>query len=260
MASSTGSGPFADGVAGATVSTAQRRSPNSGASPPRSCLPNGDLDIAVTTAMFYAIGSSGQICGAASRTLVRRESEGEFLDLLTTRVEALRGGDPRAEDTFLVPVVSADQWSTVQDYIHQGIDAGARLVVGGMRKPDLPDEFRDGHFAKPTVVVANDLIIARDEIFGPAMPVVAYDMIEEAVRIANDSPFGLCGCVTSADPVRVCEAAEQMRTGSALINDADSEFNTGWGGYRQSGNGREWADFGIGEHLEIKSIVGMTAA
>lgn len=261
MISFTGSGPVAEGVAGAAAPTAKRLVTELGGKSAQIVLPDADLNIAVQTAVFYGIGNSGQICGAASRTLVPRERLEEFLDLLTAHIDGLKVGDTSAEETFLGPVVSADQWSTVQDYIYKGIDAGARLVTGGPGKPDLPDEFRDGHFVKPTVFadVTNDMTIAREEIFGPVMSVIAYDTVEEAVRIANDSPFGLCGYVTSADPQRAREVAEQMRTGYVLINDADFDFNTSWGGYKQSGNGREWADFGIGEYLETKSIVGVTS-
>ncbi|MBE2997188.1 aldehyde dehydrogenase family protein [Nocardiopsis sp. HNM0947] len=259
MVSFTGSGPVAEGVAGAAAPTAKRLVTELGGKSAQIVLPDADLNMAVETAVFYGIGNSGQICGASSRTLVPRERLEEFLSLLTARVNELKVGDPRAEETFLGPVVSAEQWDTVQDYIGQGIDAGTRLVTGGPGKPALPDELAGGHFVKPTVFadVTNDMTIAREEIFGPVLSVIAYDTVDEALRIANDSPFGLCGYITSADPEGARAVAEQMRTGYVLINDAAFDFNTAWGGYKQSGNGREWAEFGISEYLETKSIVGV---
>ncbi|GAA2806449.1 aldehyde dehydrogenase family protein [Saccharopolyspora taberi] len=257
MISFTGSGPVSVSVA----PTAKRLVTELGGKSPQIVLPDADLDTAVNTAVLYALGNSGQTCGAASRTLVPRERLDEFLTALTTRVQSLKVGDPHAPDTFVGPVVSADQWDTVQGYIHKGIDEGARLVTGGPGKPDLPDTLRGGHFVKPTVFadVTNNMTIAREEIFGPVMSVIAYDSVEDAISAANDSPYGLCGYVTGADSLRARAVAERMRTGYVLINDADFDFNTSWGGYKQSGNGREWADFGIGEYLETKSIVGVTA-
>ncbi|MFF3359588.1 aldehyde dehydrogenase family protein [Streptomyces sp. NPDC002917] len=261
MISFTGSGPVAVGVSDAAAPTAKRVVTELGGKSPQIVLPDADLGTAIETAVLYGLGNSGQTCGAASRTLVPRERLEEFLSALTARIGQLKVGDPCAEDTFMGPVVSAGQWDTVQGYIRQGIDQGARLVTGGPGKPDLTDSLKDGHFVKPTVFadVTNDMTIAREEIFGPVMSVIAYDTVDEALRIANDSPFGLCGYVTSADPRQARAVAEQMRTGYVLINDADFDFNTSWGGYKQSGNGREWADFGIGEYLETKSIVGVTA-
>ncbi|MFF3093714.1 aldehyde dehydrogenase family protein [Streptomyces cyaneofuscatus] len=261
MVSFTGSGPVAVGVSAAAAPTAKRVLTELGGKSPQIVLPDADLDVAVGTAVTYGLGNSGQTCGAASRTLVPRERLGAFLDALTARIDQLKVGDPQAEDTFMGPVVSAGQWDTVQNYIRQGIDQGARLVTGGLGKPGLPAALQDGHFARPTVFadVTNDMTIAREEIFGPVLSVITYDTVDEALRIANDSPFGLCGYVTGTDPLRARAVAEQMRTGYVLINDADFDFNTSWGGYKQSGNGREWAGFGIGEYLETKSIVGVTA-
>ncbi|MFJ4031503.1 aldehyde dehydrogenase family protein [Streptomyces griseoluteus] len=262
MISFTGSGPVAVGVSDAAAPTAKRVVTELGGKSPQIVLPDADMDTAIETAVLYGLGNSGQTCGAASRTLVPRERLEEFLSALTARVDQLKVGDPWAKDTFMGPVVSADQWDTIQGYIRKGIDQGARLVTGGLGKPeDLPDSLNDGHFVRPTVFadVTNDMTIAREEIFGPVLSVITYDTVDEAVRIANDSPFGLCGYVTSADARQARAVAEQMRTGYVLINDADFDFNTSWGGYKQSGNGREWADFGIGEYLETKSIVGVTA-
>ncbi|MEU6386005.1 aldehyde dehydrogenase family protein [Streptomyces bauhiniae] len=262
MISFTGSGPVSVGVSAAAAPTAKRVLTELGGKSPQIVLPDADLDVAVETALLYGLGNSGQTCGAASRTLVPRDRLAEFLDALTARIGRLKVGDPWAEGTFMGPVVSASQWDTVQGYIHKGIDQGARLVAGGPGKPDdLPDALKGGHFVKPTVFadVTNDMTIAREEIFGPVMSVIAYDTVEEAIRVANDSPFGLCGYVSGTDARQARAVAERMRTGYVLINDADFDFNTSWGGYKQSGNGREWADFGIGEYLETKSIVGVTA-
>jgi aldehyde dehydrogenase (NAD+) len=261
MISFTGSGPVAVGVLAAAAPTAKRVVTELGGKSPQIVLPDAALDTAVNTAVMYALMNSGQTCGAASRTLVPRERLDEFLTALTTAVEALKVGDPHSQGTFMGPVVSAGQWHTVQGYIRKGIEEGARLVTGGPGKPDLPDALRDGHFVRPTVFadVTNDMTIAREEIFGPVMSVITYESVEDAIHIANDSPYGLCGYVTSGDPQLALAVAERMRTGYVLINDADFDFNTSWGGYKQSGNGREWAGFGIGEYLETKSIVGVHA-
>jgi aldehyde dehydrogenase (NAD+) len=153
------------------------------------------------------------------------------------------------------PLVSDLQWNKVQNLIQQGIDEGATLVAGGTGRPDGIEK---GYFARPTVFanVSNDMTIAREEIFGPVLSIIPYEDEDEAVRIANDTPYGLSGYVSSSDLDRARKIAARMRTGMVHINGAWADSASPFGGYKQSGNGREWGAHGIDEFLEVKSIYG----
>ena len=205
--------------------------------------------------MTWLMAMTGQLCSAPSRTLVPRTHLEEFLSVLVPAVEALTPGDPRDNHTTMGPLISAEQWDTVQGYIQQGLDEGARLVTGGLGKPA---GLEAGHFAKPTVFadVDNSMAIAREEIFGPVMSVIAYDTVEEAIAIANDTPFGLAAYVTGADLEAARAVAERIRAGYLLINDAEFDWSAPWGGYKQSGNGREFGPDGMTEYLETKVVRG----
>jgi aldehyde dehydrogenase (NAD+) len=167
----------------------------------------------------------------------------------------LRVGDPRGESTTMGPVVSDAQWQKIQDLIQAGIDEGATLVTGGTGRPDGLDK---GYFVKPTVFadVSNDMTIAREEIFGPVLAILPYDDIDEAVQIANDTPYGLSACVSCADLDAARRIASRLRAGMVHINGASLDSAAPFGGYKQSGNGREWGHHGIDEFLELKSVYG----
>ena len=168
---------------------------------------------------------------------------------------ALKVGNPREDGTEMGPLVSEAQWDKVQRLIQVGIDEGARLVAGGTGRPEGLDK---GFYAKPTVFsnVSNDMTIAREEIFGPVLSIIPYDDIEEAIRIANDTPYGLSGFVSCADLDEARRIAARLRTGMVHINGAFLDSAAPFGGYKQSGNGREWGHHGIDEFLELKSIYG----
>jgi aldehyde dehydrogenase (NAD+) len=253
IVSFTGSASAAEQVAVAAAPTVKRVTCELGGKSPHILLPDADLDIAVGTAMTWLMAMTGQLCSAPSRTLVPRGRLEEFLSVLVPAVEALKLGDPRAEDTTMGPLISAEQWETVQGYIRGGLDAGARLVTGGLGKPA---GLEAGHFARPTVFadVDNSMTLAREEIFGPVMSVIAYDTVEEAIAIANDTPFGLAAYVTGADREAARLVAERIRAGYVLINDAEFDWSAPWGGYKQSGNGREFGPDGMAEYLETKVI------
>ena len=167
--------------------------------------------------------------------------------------EGVKAGDPFEEGTVIGPVVSEVQFDKIQALIQKGIDEGAELVAGGTGRPDGMNR---GYFVKPTVFggVNNDMTIAREEIFGPVLSILPYENEEEAIQIANDTPYGLSGYVQSGDVDHALSVAAQIRTGNVHINGTGPDFNAPFGGYKQSGNGREWGDLGFEEYLETKAV------
>ena len=222
-------------------------------------LPDADLQAAAEVAVVGVMSNSGQTCAAPTRTLVPRELKDEFTRLVRQAVAALTIGDPRGE-VNLGPLASEAQWNTVQRYIALGIKEGAQLIIGGPGKPDQTDA---GWFARPTVFadVTNDMHIAREEIFGPVMSLLWYDSIDDAVEIANDSPYGLAAYVQGSDPGLVRDVASRLRAGQVIVNSAYPDLMAPFGGYKQSGNGRIWGNAAaLDEYLETKAIVGDIAA
>src|SRR6516162_8231582 len=222
----------------------------------------GSTKVGVQVQQVAAAGvksNSGQTCAAPTRTLVPRELKDQFTRLVRQKVAALTIGDPRGE-VNLGPVASEAQWNTVQRYIALGIKEGAQLIIGGPGKPDQTDA---GWFARPTVFadVTNDMHIAREEIFGPVMSLLWYDSIDDAVEIANDSPYGLAAYVQGSDPGLVRDVASRLRAGQVIVNSAYPDLMAPFGGYKQSGNGRIWGNAAaLDEYLETKAIVGGIAA
>ena len=166
-------------------------------------------------------------------------------------------GEVFAEDTGIGPVVSDVQFNKIQGLIEKGIEEGAELIAGG---PGKPEGLNAGYFVRPTVFanVNNDMTIAREEIFGPVLSILPYEDEEEAIEIANDTEYGLYGYVSSGDVEHAKKVANRIRAGSIAINGAGADFTTPFGGYKQSGNGREWGLFGFEEFLEVKAVVGFT--
>jgi len=199
--------------------------------------------------------NTGQSCDAPSRMLVPRHRMDEAAQIAAKVVAETRVGRPRDEGVSVGPVVSEAQWNKIQGLIQKGIDEGATLVAGGTGRPEGLDS---GFFVKPTVFanVSNDMTIAREEIFGPVLSMIPYDDIDEAIRIANDTPYGLSGYVSCADLDEARRIASRMRTGMVHINGAWLDSAAPFGGYKQSGNGREWGAHGIEEFLEVKSVYG----
>ncbi len=199
--------------------------------------------------------NTGQSCDAPSRMLVPRARMDEAAEIAALVAAETKVGNPREEGTEVGPVVSDVQWDKIQGLIQAGIDEGATLVTGGTGRPDGLDK---GYFVKPTVFanVTNDMTIAREEIFGPVLSIIAYDDEDDAISIANDTPYGLSGYVSCADLDTARRIASRMRTGMVHINGAWLDSAAPFGGYKQSGNGREWGHHGIDEFLEVKSVYG----
>jgi aldehyde dehydrogenase (NAD+) len=216
-------------------------------------LDDADLEKAVTDGVGKCFLNSGQTCSALTRMLVPRDRLAEVEDLAAKAAEFFTLGDPLAEGTRLGPLVSAAQRDRVRGYIQKGIDEGAKLVVGG---PEQPEDLDKGFFVKPTIFseVRRDMTIAQEEIFGPVLSILPYDTEDEAVEIANDTIYGLAGGVWSGDPERAKAVARRLRTGQVEVNGGAFNPVAPFGGYKQSGHGRELGKFGLEEFLETKSI------
>lgn len=217
-------------------------------------LDDADLATAVPAAVQAAMLNSGQTCSALTRLIVPRERLTEVEQIAKTVAESITVGDPSDENTVLGPLASRVQQDRVLGYIRTGIDEGARVVTGGQTQPqDGP-----GAYVTPTIFsdVTTDMTIHRDEIFGPVLAIEPYDTEDEAVAIANDSIYGLSGGVSSASSERAHNVARRMRTGQVFVNDAAWNLDAPFGGYKQSGVGREAGRFGLEEFLEVKAIQG----
>ena len=202
--------------------------------------------------------NTGQSCNAPTRMLVSRSKMAQAIVAAKQAAEATKVGDPFAEGTGIGPLASKVQFEKVQRLIKQGIEEGAKLIAGGL---GVPEGIHKGYYVKPTVFadVNNDMTIAREEIFGPVLCMIPYEDEDEAVRIANDTLYGLSGFVTSGDIERARRIAKRIRSGNVHINHARIDFGGCFGGYKQSGNGREWGEAGLEEFLELKAIFGYAA-
>ncbi len=201
--------------------------------------------------------NSGQTCSASTRMLVPKARMEEAIAAAKEAAEQVVVGDPTTE-VAMGPVVSGKQFESIQGYIAKGIDEGATLVAGGTGRPEGLEK---GFYVKPTVFanVTNDMVIAREEIFGPVLCILGYEDLDEAIEIANDSDFGLAGNVSGVDLDTARAVARQMRTGAIYIN-GGFDFHAPFGGFKKSGNGREWGEYGFHEYVEIKSLVGYEPA
>ena len=225
-------------------------------------LDDADPDRVIPALLPMALMVNGQACIAQTRVLVPRSREREFTDALAGALQAQTVGNPVVPDTTIGPLVSQRQRDRVEGYLAVGRQEGARVVTGGGR-PQLPDDLAAGWFVEPTLLgaVDNAMRVAREEIFGPVMAVIGYDDDEAAVTIANDSPYGLSGSVWSGDPARALAVAQRIRTGMVSINGRPQAFGTPFGGFKQSGVGREMGPEGFRAYLEVKSVaVGDTQA
>ena len=221
-------------------------------------LDDADFEKAVKSGAGDVFENTGQSCDAPTRMLVPEDRVDEAAALAASVAAATIVGDPSDKKTEVGPLVSEQQWDKVQGMIQKGIDEGATLAAGGTGRPEGLDR---GYFARPTVFanVGNDMAIAREEIFGPVLSIIPYDDEDDAVRIANDTPYGLSGYVSSSNLDRARDIAARLRTGMVHINGAFLDSAAPFGGYKQSGNGREWGAHGMDEFLEIKSIYGFDA-
>ncbi|CAH1661069.1 MULTISPECIES: aldehyde dehydrogenase family protein [unclassified Chelatococcus] len=259
MVSFTGSTRAGILVAKAAADTVKRVHQELGGKSANIILDDADLDHAVRTGVEDCMGNSGQSCNAPTRLFVPAAMHDRAVAVAKAAVEPLRVGPASAEGTRLGPVVSEVQFNKIQHLIEAGIKEGADLVAGGLGRPE---GLNRGYYVRPTVFanVTDDMTIAREEIFGPVISILPYQTEAEAVTRANDTPYGLAAYVQSGSLERARRIAAQMRAGNVYINYPAWDAGAPFGGYKQSGNGREYADFGIHEFLEIKGTVGYGAA
>ncbi len=252
MISFTGSEPVGIQISKDAADTVKRVGLELGGKSAWIILDDADMAANVAGATGNMMVNAGQTCSAGSRLLVPNARMAEAVAAAKTACDGVTVGDPH-QDVAMGPVVSKSQWNIIQDYIQKGIDEGAELVAGGT---GLPDGLTNGYFVKPTVFKGhNDMVIAREEIFGPVLVIIGYDNIDDAVAIANDSRFGLGGYVSGQDRDTAIAISRRMRTGAIWVN-GGFDFHAPFGGYKHSGNGREWGEHGFAEYLEVKAIIG----
>ena len=255
MMSFTGSTRAGSLVAQNAAPTVKRVTQELGGKSPNIILDDADLETAVAGGVRHMYTNTGQSCNAPSRMLVPAAKLAEAEAIAAKVTESVVVGDPTAETTTMGPVVSEVQFNKIQGLIEQGIKEGAKVVIGGLGRPEGLDK---GYFVRPTIFsqANNEMTVAREEIFGPVLTMIPYDTEEEAIRIANDTPYGLAGYVQSGDLDHAREVASRIRAGNVHINGASGGFNVPFGGFKQSGNGREWGSHGFTDFLEIKAVEG----
>ncbi len=255
MISFTGSTRAGIDVAQKAALTVKRVSQELGGKSPNVILEDADLQRAVAGGVGAVFMNSGQSCNAPTRMLVPQAKMAEAIAIAQAVAAKTKAGDPRAADSTIGPVVNQTQWTKIQALIQKGIDEGATLIAGGT---GLPDGVEKGFFVRPTIFanVNNDMAIAREEVFGPVLTILGYKDEEDAVRIANDTPYGLAGYVSGGDVERTRKVARRIRAGNINLNGSPNDRAAPFGGYKQSGNGREWGKFGFEEYLEVKAIAG----
>jgi len=258
MVSFTGSTRAGVAVATAAAPTVKRVTQELGGKSANIILDDADIDATVTAGVQGCVMNTGQSCNAPTRMLVPRTKMAQAVAAAKRAAEGVQPGDPTVSGTNIGPLASEAQFDKVQRLIQKGIDEGAQLVTGGTGRPD---GLSKGYFVKPTVFanVRNDMTIAREEIFGPVLSIIPYEDEDDAVRIANDTPYGLSGYVTSGNLERARRIARRIRSGNVHVNGAQPDFSGAFGGYKQSGNGREWGEAGLGEFLELKAVYGYAA-
>ena len=259
MVSFTGSTRAGSEVARNAAASVKRVHQELGGKSPNVLLDDADFERAVTKSVLHVFQNSGQSCNAPTRMLVPAAKLAE-VEAIAKRVAAsVVTGDPTSEKTNLGPLVSKLQFERVEGYIAKGIAEGAKVVIGGSGRPD---GLTKGYFVKPTIFsnVRNDMTIAREEIFGPVLCILPYDNEEQAVQIANDTPYGLAAYVWSKDNLRARRIGGRIRAGQVTLNGAAGGMNTPFGGFKMSGNGREWGEFGLRDFLEVKAVIGVDAA
>jgi aldehyde dehydrogenase (NAD+) len=253
MVSFTGSTRAGKRVSELASATVKRVALELGGKSPNVILEDADIAKAVKTGVGGAFLNSGQTCSALTRMIVPRSKLAEVERLAAEAAESYTVGDPFADGTRLGPLVSAAQRDRVRGFIQKGVEEGAKLLTGGAEAPDGLDK---GYFVRPTVFseVRTDMTIAQEEIFGPVLSILPYDTEDEAIRIANDTIYGLAGAVWAGDPEKAKAVARRIRTGQVDVNGGSFNPLAPFGGFKQSGNGRELGKFGLEEFLEVKSL------
>lgn len=255
MVSFTGSTAAGVRVAKLAADTVKRVAQELGGKSANIILPDADLKAAVIQGVHACYTNAGQNCQSPTRMLIPRSQRDTAFAVAREAVDTIRLGDPLDPASTMGPLVSQAQFGKVQDLIQSGVDEGATLVAGGTGRPA---ELNRGYYVRPTVFgdVTPHMRIAREEVFGPVLSIMSYDTEDEAIEIANDTPFGLAGFVQSKNVNRAREVANRIRAGRVYINGAPFDRSLPFGGYKQSGNGREFGVFGFEEYLEVKAILG----
>jgi len=255
MMSFTGSTRAGVAVTKAAADTVKRVSLELGGKSPNIVFADSDVEAAVKRGVEHVFNNTGQSCNAPTRMLVERSVYNKATEIAAETAKATKVGDPSQDGDHMGPLVSEMQFNKVQGLIEQGIKEGARLIAGGTGRPE---GFNRGYYVRPTVFadVNNDMTIAREEIFGPVLAMIPFDTEEEAVEIANDTPYGLAAYIQSGDRERIKRVSKQLRAGMVRINGAEHAADAPFGGYKQSGIGREGGHFGLEDFLEVKAISG----
>jgi aldehyde dehydrogenase (NAD+) len=256
MVSFTGSTRAGIEVAKAAAPTVKRVAQELGGKSPNIILEDADMKTAVGGGVKHVMQNSGQSCNAPTRMLVPAAKMDEAIVIAKEAAESTTVGDPNG-NAQIGPVVNRVQWEKIQRLITAGIEEGATLVTGGAGRPEGLDK---GFYVKPTVFanVKNDMTIAKEEIFGPVVSILGYDSVDEAIEVGNDTEYGLAAYVSGTDMAKVKDVAAKLRAGQVSINGGGGDMTAPFGGYKMSGNGREWGDFGFHEYLEVKAVLGYT--
>ena len=255
MVSFTGSTRAGVQVAKTAAETVKRVSQELGGKSANIVFADADLPAAIARGVRHCFENAGQSCNAPTRMLVEASAYDEAVALAAAAADGIKVGNPREAGSHIGPVVSKVHFAKIQGLIEAGIAEGARVVAGG---PGKPEGFEQGYFVKPTVFadVNNQMTVAQEEIFGPVLVMIPFANEAEAIAIANDSPYGLAGYVQSGDLEKARRVARLVRAGSVHINGAGQDYGSPFGGYKQSGNGREWGEFGLHDFLEVKVVNG----
>lgn len=255
MMSFTGSGNTGSKIMEIASKDFKKVSLELGGKSPYVVLEDADLDKASDAAVHQAVDNSGQVCIAGSRIIIPESIKEEFTAKVKDKMAGIHIGDPQNMNVEMGPVINAKQYNQIQKFIEIGIEEGATLELGGTGKPE---GLETGYFVQPTIFsnVDNNMTIAQEEIFGPVMSIITYSDLDEAIKIANDTKYGLAGYVYGKDIEALQHVATSLEAGVIEINGAPRSWDLPFGGYKQSGIGREWGDYGIEEFLEIKSISG----
>jgi aldehyde dehydrogenase (NAD+) len=255
MVSITGSTEVGAAVAKAAASSIKRVSQELGGKSAYIVFEDVDLQKVIAGGVRACMRNSGQSCNAPTRMLVSMKVYQQAIEIAAETAAGISVGDPTDPDVFMGPVAGKKQYDAVIRYIKAGLADGARLVAGG---PERPSGLERGYFVRPTIFadVNNHMRIAREEIFGPVLCIIPFKNEEDAIAIANDSDFGLSGYVNSLDLERARRVARRLRTGMVHLNGVSTDLHAPFGGYKKSGNGREWGRYGIDEYVEVKAVMG----